>query len=420
MLASRTVVSCVLVGLALAALATPARAHAQLDVGCYSWGACRDGMPFGMTPRPCSSGRDCDDPGVCVFESPGDTTGFCLVPTGMCEYCLMPEATTCPEAAIGSRGRQTPPLTIDGCAYAICGDSRYVVDGDTPDFPSLAPCFTGPFLNWWGGGDCDEDGIVNDLDRGEALCFANRPVTRVEEGRVTCEHGQFALDPVATRMCSVVSPDERVRACVEDGFLPFGICCTQLEECPTVPGFGVRCVRLPGESGEEGVCTYGSDVPPVDTSCLSATSGALCEDTEAPTAYLRWAQGNCDGDCDPFDADNASSDLVCGCRPDAGVDASSPDAAARPDADGVDASTLDAGRFDLDAGPPLDAAEVPTPSFGGSGVQCSVSRGAGPRDRERNRGAVLALSLAALVSWRRAARSRGARSRTGAGSRTCS
>jgi hypothetical protein len=81
MLAPRTVVSCVLVGLVLST--APGLARAQLEVGCFSWGACREGMPFGMTPRPCSSGRDCADPGACVFESPGDDTGFCLVPTGM-------------------------------------------------------------------------------------------------------------------------------------------------------------------------------------------------------------------------------------------------------------------------------------------------------------------------------------------------
>ena len=368
MLASRTVVSCVLLGLVLAAISSPDRAHAQLDVGCYSSGACREGLPFGMVPRPCSTGRDCDDPGACVFASPDDLTGLCLVPTSMCEYCLLPDAMSCPEAAIGSRGRQTPALTIDGCAYAICGESRYVVDGDTPDFPSLAPCFTGPFLNWWGGGDCDEDGIVNDLDRGEALCFENHPVTRIEEGRVTCDRGQFVRDPMATGMtadmCSIVSPDPMVRACVDEGVLPFGICCTQLEECPTVPGMEVRCVRLPSADGEAGVCTYGRDIPPVDTSCLRGTSGTFCEDTTAPTAYLRWANGDCDADCDPLRTTNANAELVCGCRLDAGVDAWSPDAARADDASvptPLDASTS------IDAG--VDAAGG-APRFGGWGASC--------------------------------------------------
>ncbi len=406
----RTVVACVVFGFALAVYAAPARAG--VEIGCFSFGMCRPGDPFGVMPRECSSGRDCDDPGACVFAAPGDLTGLCLVPTSRCEYCLLPSSTECPEAAIGSRGRQTPPLTIAGCAYAICGDSRYVVDGDAPDFPSLAPCFTGPFLNWWGGGDCDEDGLVNDLDRGEAVCFANRPVARVADGAVTCERGTFVFNPVATRSCSVVSTDPLVQACVEDGVLPFGVCCTQVEECPQVPMQAARCVRLPGARGDEGVCTYGREIPPLDTSCLTATSGALCEDPSAPTAYFRWANGNCDADCDPMGTTNGNAEQVCGCRPDAGVDAAMPDAAAPPDA----GTQLDSSS--LDAGPPIDASSAPPARFGGSGVQCSAQRGG---DGTKSDGTMLlVLGLAIAISSRRVAAWRGARSRSAGGSRRCS
>jgi MYXO-CTERM domain-containing protein len=377
--------------LSLASLADTRVAQAQ-GIGCMSWGRCVEGAPFAMDLA-CSTGRDCPDPGVCVFEAPGDATGRCLVSLSSCNVCLLPETTECPEAAIGSRGRFQPAITAEGqCEYPICGPSAYTVDRDAPDFPSLAPCFTGAAPRWWNDGDCDEDGLVNELDRGEATCIANRPVSRISEGGVTCARGRFAQSPTAGPFCGSVSIDPAVIACTEDAPLAFGICCERVEDCPLVPGVGVRCVRLPGDEGVEGVCTYGRDVPPTDTSCLAPSArGATCDSIDSPTPYERWADGNCDLDCEIMPTRNADSELVCGCAPDAGTDAGL-DAAVVRDA-GVDASTLDAT---LSPDTAVDAAPTgPSPRFGGSGLSCGVTpRGASAPP-------VLTLVLLALALLRR-------------------
>ena len=158
-----------------------------------------------------------------------------------------------------------------------------------------------------------------------------------------------------------------------------------------MPGVGVRCVRLPGDEGVEGVCTYGRDVPPIDTSCLAPSArGATCDSIDSPTPYERWADGNCDLDCEIMPTRNADSELVCGCAPDAGTDAGL-DAAVVRDA-GVDASALDATLSDT----AIDAAPTgPTPRFGGSGVSCGVT------PRAASAPPVLTLLLLALALLRR-------------------
>lgn len=417
----------VVLALALSALAsfTSSSAHAQnAALGCNTWLGCRDGQPFGAMPTPCTSGRECNDPGVCVFESEDDPEGQCLVPTGDCGYCLLDEAAECPVAMVGGRDRARPSRVDGRCSYEVCGGSYYIVDTDAPDFPDFwGACFGDNLFDLWGSGDCDGDHVPNRLESDGSLCTANVPVVREAEGLVSCERGAIVPTPTpAEHFCSTVTPgpasDAVFMGCVEEMPAPFGICCREAADCPTLGGMAVRCVLLPTEDDEPaGVCTYGLDIPPIDGSCLVGARGHLCEDPTAETAYLRWANGNCDSDCDPTDSTNASSERVCSCMPDAGMPDAGVDAARPRDAavSAPDARVVDLDAAVSDAGMPIDAPPGSAPRFGGAGVQCSATHG------ERGRGlSVLALALVALFSWRRGAASRGARSRSSRGSRRCS
>jgi MYXO-CTERM domain-containing protein len=118
-----------------------------------------------------------------------------------------------------------------------------------------------------------------------------------------------------------------------------------------------------------------------------------CDGIDSPTPYERWANGNCDLDCEIMPTRNADSELVCGCAPDAGTDAGT-DAAVVRDA-GVDASALDAA---VSPDTAIDAAPTgPPPRFGGSGASCSVTRGAASVPP------MVALALLALALLRRRA-----------------
>lgn len=366
-------------------LAAP-RAHAQL--GCWDGprSVC-DGARSPVTGTTCMSGSGCDS-NVCLFD---DGVGHCMVPvdgTSGCQYCFLEPPIACPLVSIGPLAPVPGVPGADGCTYPICGSRiTYRVDTDAPELAGLLGCLR-LTLDPWGDGDCDNDLIVNRDDLGEAVCIPNQPVRRFDDLTVSCG-GFFTSSSAPAARCEPVSPTGTILGCAVVGPIPFGICCDLAEQCPDVPGMPARCVRLPGMLGSEGVCTYGRDGPPVDTSCLSTEPTTSCDNATAMTAYERWATGNCDADCDSVS--NAASGVVCGCRPDAAL--LQPDASARTELDA--ASPLDAGS--LDAGPPSLV------RFGGSGCRCAA---AGARDR-----GMLPIALAlglAIVARRRRARPRSA------------
>jgi hypothetical protein len=357
--------------------AAPVRAQ-EVTVGCWGAGGC-DTIPD-EPPLPCSTGVECAS-GLCLEST-------CLPPLDGCSYCFDGLPSYCPDLFLGDvpspiRGTFDPILGT--CSYAFCGGVAYVVRSGPPTISGLEDCLQmGGSWRLWGQGDCDSDGIPNALETGSGICSPDRVVGRARSTYV-CADATFAMagaDPGVAPPCPsavppLVAPD--VGACPVDdaGFEAFGICCETGADCPRLEGpWGVvrpvRCVQL---RRGVGVCTYdGPTELADDASCVTHPPTATCLGGTSSVAFERWADGDCDAECEGTETRNLVAAEVCSCSPptpDAGVDAHvEPDAyVERPDAR---APELDAES--PDGGAALDAASAPEgpPSFGGAGCRCAA------------------------------------------------
>lgn len=362
------------VALALSLAAGRARAQ-DVSVGCWNGLVCNTDRA--VPPLPCSTGTDC--PSSLCLE------GTCLPPLADCQYCFDGLPSYCPDLFLADE-----PTPVRGaldalagtCSYSFCGTIGYVVRPSAgPSIRGLEACFQmGGGWRLWGQGDCDSDGIPNELD-GPRLCVPGRVAGR-ERAAYVCADATFLavgrdpgpMPPCAGPMPPLVAPE--LAACARDSasFEPFGMCCERREDCPVLRGpWGVvrpvRCVAL---GPDVGVCAYDgpSDLAD-DTSCLTHAPTPSCLTDAASPAFERWAMGDCDAECEEAETVNLVAPEVCTCSPpmpDAGIDAHvEPDGYVEPDAR---ASELDAAV--PDGGEAFDAAPSPEapPSFGGAGCRC--------------------------------------------------
>jgi MYXO-CTERM domain-containing protein len=213
----------------------------------------------------------------------------------------------------------------------------------------------------YAGGDCDRDGILNEVDRFDCGTIG---VVDWDLGEPTPQPGE--TDECASAdVCGSEACDPQ-GLCIDEGIV--GIACNPLERFAC--GTAADCAPLEGDVGF-GVCV---DARFDRTGCSEL--GSACFVREG-TLEERFQNGDCDAD-GIVNAREAPGRLCLVDDVDAGsFDAGSFDAgsfdAGSFDAGSFDAGSFDAGSFDagsFDAGS-FDVGPAPTqPSFAGSGCRC--------------------------------------------------
>ncbi len=298
----------------------------------------------------CGIGSTCRSLGSGVFRCFPNDTVFCCNDGALC-----PAGGTC-----------TLPRDFD---QSIClpGHDYCAGSTDAPTLSRIEACHTSAttsaFPVSWAAGDCDGDGIPNQLevDNGTDFCLASGPIEIYTDAG--CAALSTGCSPVGSACTDDVGgagtcqrllnlsatfcrPSEPALACCNVGDI-----CAAGSECVSVSDGDHVCAQQ--------LCPDASGIEPLD--CITAPDGSI----------VPAAQGDCDGDgIANGDEQGLRTNPCVADAPDAGTQPEEDAGTEEPDAG---SSAPDGGVKTMDAGAPMHDPGV-TPRFeGGGGCVCRTA-----------------------------------------------